>query len=140
MRITVKELHRSMLDVINKRYSDLADLQEQLATGKRLHRPSDDPIDVANDLQLMTRQKELLQHKTNIEDAVSYMSIVETATESMNTLLQRLRELAIQAASDTMSAAERGFINKEVEQLTRQLVALINTKYKGDYIFNGLQT
>ncbi|MBN1575572.1 MAG: flagellar hook-associated protein FlgL [Chitinispirillaceae bacterium] len=140
MRITMKALHRSMLDVINTRYSDLADLQEQLATGKRLRRPSDDPIDVANDLQLMTRQSELRQHKTNIEDGISYMSITETAMESMNTLLQRVRELAIQGASDTLSAKERGFLNKEIEQLTRQLVALINTKYKGDYIFNGLQT
>ena len=140
MRITVKELNRSMLNVINGRYGDLADLQEQLATGKRLRRPSDDPIDVANDLQLKTRQQELLQNKTNIEDAMSYMSITETAMESTNTLMQRVRELSVQGSSDTLSGNEREYLNKEVEQLTRQLVALINTKYKGDYIFNGQQT
>ncbi len=140
MRITVKELHRDMLNVINNRYSDLADLQEQLATGKRLRRPSDDPTDVANDLQLLSQQRELLQYKNNIEDSMGYMSITETAMESMNTLMQRLRELAIQGASDTMSAGERVYINKESEQLTRQLVALVNTKYKGDYVFNGQQT
>jgi flagellar hook-associated protein 3 FlgL len=140
MRITVKELNRNMLDEINKRYSDLANLQEQLATGKRLRRPSDDPIDVANDLQLKTRQKELLQHKSNIEDSISYMSITETAMQSTNTLIQRVRELTIEASSDTQSADERKYINAEIEQLTRQLVALVNTKYKGDYIFNGQQT
>jgi flagellar hook-associated protein 3 len=68
------------------------------------------------------------------------MSVGESAMEGMNTLLQRSRELALQAASDTMSARERGFINKEIEQLSRQVVALINTQFKGDYIFNGLQT
>ena len=140
MRITMKELHRNMLEVIHKRYGDLADLQEQLATGKRLRRPSDDPVDVANDLKLITRQKELKQYKKNIEDATSYMAITETAMDSTNTLLQRVRELTIQASSDTFSGNERAYINSEIEQLTRQLVALINTQYKGDYIFNGQQT
>jgi flagellar hook-associated protein 3 FlgL len=140
MRITTRELNRSMLDVINNRYNDLADLQQQLATGKRLRRPSDDPVDVANDLQLTTKERELNQYKTNIEDSLSYMSISETSMESMNTLLQRLRELAIEGATDTLGPDERVYINKEVEQLTRQFVALVNTNYKGDYIFNGQQT
>ena len=129
-----------MLEVINNRYSDLADLQEQLATGKRLRRPSDDPVDVANDLQLISRQKELSQHKKNIEDSTSYMLITETAMESLNTLMQRVRELAVQASSDTLSANEREYLNKEVEQLTRQAIALVNTKFKGDYVFGGQQT
>ncbi len=140
MRITAKELSRDMLEVINKRYADLANLQEQLATGKRLLRPSDAPVDVANDLQLITKGRELLQHKKNIEDGISFMSITDTAMISSNTLLHRIRELAIQADSDTLSDGERFYINKEVEQLTRQLVALINTQYKGDYVFNGQQT
>jgi flagellar hook-associated protein 3 FlgL len=140
MRITTKELNRDMLAVITRRYSDLADLQTQLATGKRLRRPSDDPVDVANDLQLKTRQQVLLQHKSNIEDSISYMTITETAMDSTDTLLQRVRELAIEASSDTLNSNERQYINAEVEQLTRQLVALMNTQYKGDYIFNGQQT
>lgn len=129
-----------MLDVIHRRYGDLADLQEQLATGKRLRRPSDDPVDVANDLKLITRQKELKQYKKNIEDSINYIAITETAMDSMNTLLQRVRELTIQASTDTLGANERVYVNREVEQLTRQLVALVNTQYKGDYIFNGQQT
>ena len=129
-----------MLDVINTRYGELTDLQEQLATGKRLRRPSDAPVDVSNDLLLKTRLRELEQHKDNIEDSIGYMAITETAMESTNTLLQRVRELAIQASSDTMSATERMYTNKEVEQLTRQLVALVNTRFKGDYVFNGQQT
>jgi flagellar hook-associated protein 3 FlgL len=140
MRITVKELHRSMLETINNRYADLSDLQEQLATGKRLRRPSDDPVDVANDLRLISRQKELKQHKKNIEDSISYMLITETSMESTNTLMQRVRELAVQASSDTLSANEREYLNKEVEQLFRQQIALVNTKFKGDYVFGGQQT
>ncbi len=140
MRITTQELHRNMLYVINDRYSDLASLQNQMSTGKRLHRPSDDPVDVANTLKLQTKSTELQQFKKNINDGLAFMGVTETAMESMNTLLQRVRELSIEAASDTLGVDERSYINDEVAQLFKQCVALVNTQYKGDYIFNGTQT
>jgi flagellar hook-associated protein 3 FlgL len=140
MRITTKELQRNMLYVINDRYSDLADLQNQMSTGKRLQRPSDDPVDVANTLKLQTKSTELQQFKKNINDGLAFMGVTETAMESMNTLLQRVRELSIEAASDTLSADERSYINDEAAQLFKQCIALVNTQYKGDYIFNGTQT
>lgn len=140
MRITTKELQRNMLYVINDRYSDLADLQNQMSTGKRLQRPSDDPVDVANTLKLQTKSTELLQFKKNINDGLAFMGVTETAMESMNTLMQRVRELSIEAASDTLSANERSYINDESAQLFKQCIALVNTQYKGDYIFNGTQT
>jgi flagellar hook-associated protein 3 FlgL len=140
MRITTKELQRNMLYVINDRYGDLADLQNQMSTGKRLQRPSDDPVDVANTLKLRTKSTELQQFKKNINDGLAFMGVAETAMESMNTLLQRVRELALQAASDTLSTKERAYINEESAQLFKQCIALVNTQYKGDYIFNGTQT
>jgi len=126
--------------VITDRYNDLSKLQEQLSTGKRLLRPSDDPVDVANDLQLRTKIKQLNQFTENMNDGASFMQISDTAMMSIDDILQRLRELALQASSDTMSAKERLFIAREVEQLTRQFVALTNTMHKGDYIFAGTQT
>ena len=140
MRITMNQLNRSMQYVLNNRYSDLCNLQEQLATGKRLMRPSDDPVDVANALKLETKLREYQQFKKNINDGLAFMNVTGTAMESMNTLLQRARELAIQASSDTIGDTERQYINKETEQLLRQMVALIDTKYKGDYLFSGNQT
>jgi len=126
--------------VITDRYNDLSKLQEQLSTGKRLLRPSDDPVDVANALQLRTKVKQLNQFTENMNDGASFMQISDTAMMSIDDILQRLRELALQASSDTMSAKERLFIAREVEQLTRQFVALTNSMHKGDYIFAGTQT
>lgn len=140
MRVTMNQLNRSMQYVLNNRYSDLCDLQEQLATGRRLMRPSDEPVDVANALKLETKLREYEQFKKNINDGLAFMNVSGTAMESMNTLLQRARELAIQASSDTIGDTERQYINKESEQLLRQMVALIDTKYKGDYVFSGNQT
>ncbi|MBD3346245.1 MAG: flagellar hook-associated protein 3 [Chitinivibrionales bacterium] len=140
MRITFREINNHMQHVINDRFSDLAKVQEQLATGKRLLRPSDDPVDVANDLKLRSKLMQISQYKSNIEDGTGFMSVTDTAMVSMNDLLQRMRELAIQASSDTQSTNERAFILKEVEQLFRQVVTLGNSKFKGEYVFGGTQT
>jgi flagellar hook-associated protein 3 FlgL len=129
-----------MLNVINERYGDLASTQEMLATGKRLLRPSDDPVDTANDLKLKTRVRELEQYHKNVNDGLAFMNVTDTAMQSMNNLLQRLRELTIQAKNDTLSGNERAFIGKEVEQLMRQLITLVNTNYKGDFVFGGTQS
>jgi flagellin-like hook-associated protein FlgL len=59
---------------------------------------------------------------------------------SMNDILHRMKELAIQAANDTNTNTDRQYIQKEVDQLFRQMMSLVNTQFKGDYIFNGTQT
>lgn len=140
MRITVQELNRQMLHVINDRNYDMSKLQQQIATGKRLLKPSDDPVDVANTLKLETRLKEFAQFKKNINDGISNMNVTGSALDSMNTLMQRARELAVQGSSDTLSATERAYLNKESTQLFRQMIALTNTEYKGDFIFSGTHT
>ncbi len=140
MRITFNTINRHTKNVIIDRYNDLMKLQEQLSTGKRLLRPSDDPVDVANDLKLRSKLKQLSQFKRNIEDGLGFMQVTDTAMMSMDDIMQRLRELAIQAASDTMTVKERLYINSEVEQLARQLIGLANTSFRGDYVFAGTQT
>lgn len=140
MRITYRAINQNIQHVIVDRYNDLNKLQEQLSTGKRLLRPSDDPVDVANDLRLKSRQRQLEQYKQNIDDGIGYMQTTDTAMTGMNDLMQRVRELALQGASDTMSVNERLFLNREVEQVLRQIITLANTSFKGDYIFAGVQT
>ena len=140
MRITANQIVRNMQNIINDRYANLADLQEQSATGKRLRKPSDQPQDVANDLKLKTNLAGLSQYNKNIDDGRGFMSTTDTAMSGMNDLLQRMRELAVESSTDTITSTERVYFNSEVEQLSRQLVALINTQFKGDYIFGGTQT
>lgn len=140
MRVTLTTLNRHMQTTINGRFNDLGQLQEQLSTGRRLQRPSDDPVDVANDLKLRSKVVQMSQFNTNIKDGMALMSVTDTSMTSMNVLMQRTRELAIEASNDTLTTNERLYIQKEVEQLTRQVVSLANTNYKGDYVFAGAQT
>ena len=140
MRMTFASVNRNVQRNLSGRYGDMVKLQEQLATGKRIRKPSDDPIDVANTMKLRTKQNQLKQYKRNIEDGLASMNIASSAMSSMNDILHRMKELAIQAANDTNTASDRQYIQKEVDQLFRQMMSLVNTQFKGDYIFNGTQT
>jgi len=129
-----------MQDLLSEKYSQLTNIQEQLSTGKRLNRPSDNPVDVANDLKLQTTSSILTQNAKNISDGLNFMNVSDTAMSSMDTIVQRMRELAIQGSSDTLSANDRISMQQETQQLFRQLISLANSNYKGDYIFGGTQS
>jgi flagellar hook-associated protein 3 FlgL len=129
-----------MEDLISDKYAELSKIQEQLSTGKQLMRPSDNPTDVANDLKLRTTTAIMEQNGKNISDGLNFMQVSDTAMQSMNTIVQKLRELAIQGSSDTVGSTERIYIQQEQNQLFRQIVGLANTNYKGDFIFGGTQS
>ncbi len=140
MRITFHEVNANMQYNVMKNYSRLSELQEQIATGRRLNRPSDDPVDVTNDLSLRSGINRLKQYRRNLDDGLAFMGVTDTALTSMNELLQRVKELGIQASNDTYTASERAFVADEVTQLLRQVITLVNSTYKGDFIFGGTNT
>jgi flagellin-like hook-associated protein FlgL len=112
-------------------------LQEQLSTGKRLRKPSDDPVDVANTIKLRAKESQLGQFKRNIKDGLAVMGVGASAMASMNEILHRSRELAVQAANGTYNESDRMYMQQEVDQLFRQMMSVVNTQFKGSYIFNG---
>ena len=140
MRITMYELTQQMETQLDSSYSDLSNVQEQLSTGKRLLKPSDGPVDTANDIKLKGQLAEETQYHTNIQDGLNFMNVTDTAMQSMETIVQRLRELAVQGSSDTLSSSDRANMQPEVDQLFRQLITLTNTDYNGDYVFGGTQS
>jgi flagellar hook-associated protein 3 FlgL len=139
MRVTLKSTTSHMKELISDKYADLAKIQEELSTGKQLLQPSDDPISVANDLKLRSTASVLAQNAKNITDGLNFMQVADTAMQSMNTTMRRLRELAVQASSDTLTSSDRSNIQQEEDQLFRQMISLVDTNYNGDYIFGGTQ-
>jgi flagellin-like hook-associated protein FlgL len=137
MRITFTTVNRNVQRNLSRRYSDMVNLQEQLSTGKRLRKPSDNPVDVANTIKLRAKETQLGQYKRNIEDGLAVMGVAASAMASMNELLHRARELAVQAANGTYNDSDRLYMQQEVDQLYRQMMSVVNTQFKGTYIFNG---
>ena len=140
MRITHQLITKSVLSNIQRNQSALGKLQEQLASGKKLGKPSDDPIRVARVMGHNTQLAQNQQYQKNISAAVSWMETTEDALGRSGEVIQRLRELAIQGANGAMSDNAREAIAMEVDELVNVLVQLGNTSYEGRYVFAGHQT
>lgn len=126
--------------LLNYQSSRQQKVAEQMATGKRINRASDDP----NAVKALASFKETLsrneQYLKNISVADRNWLQIETSTQQIHDLLKRARELAIQGNNGTLGDAQREALAEEVAQLSRQLLSIANTKVNGEYIFAGYAT
>jgi flagellar hook-associated protein 3 FlgL len=140
MRITNNMLINNMLNNLNNNLNRMNKYQNQLATGKKISLPSDDPIVASRALKLRTAVAEIQQYKRNVDDANSWMDITETTLGQMGDVMHRVRELAVQAGNETNTPEDLDKIKQEMGQLKVQMVHLANTTYAGRYIFSGFKT
>lgn len=140
MRITNNMLINNMLSNLGTNLNRVSKNQSQLATGKKINLPSDEPIVASRALKLRTDVAEIQQFKRNVEDATSWMEITETTLEQIGEVIHRAKELAVQASNGTNTPEDMEKTKLEVEQLKIQMTHLANTTYSGRYIFSGFKT
>ncbi len=140
MRVTQMMLANNSLSYINQGYNRLGKLQDQLNTGKKITRPSQDPVVAMKGMRYRTQVTEVEQFKRNLGEAYSWMDTAESALDQATETLKRIRELAQDAANDSKTASERANIAKEIEQLREHIQSIANTKNSNKYIFNGTNT
>ncbi len=140
MRVTNQMLHNRAMANLGRNTEALAHVQEQVASSKRLLRPSDSPTEVRSAIKTSDAKAEMEQYLRNITTANRSISSAEAALSGAGEVIQRARELAIQGANGTLSSADRTLIAQEIEQLAGQLVALAGTKVGDQYLFSGHQT
>lgn len=140
MRVTNGMLTSRALRDLQANYADLAKAQERVSSGKRINRPSDDPAGTRTAVRVRDSLNALEQHLRNIDGADRSTSTAETALASAGNVMQRVKELALQAANDSLSASDRTAVLQEVQQLGDALVSLANTKNGDEYVFAGQQT
>ena len=111
---------------------------EKLSSGQRINRAGDDAAGLAISENLKAQVKGLSQAERNAEDGISLVQIAEGALGEVSNILIRLRELAVQAASDTIGPTERKFLNVEFEQLTSEIDRIANsTEFNRVPLLNG---
>ena len=105
---------------------------EKLSTGLRVNRASDDAAGLAISENLRTQVRGAAQAQRNALDGIAALNIAEGAMNEISDILQRMRELAIQAANDTLTSTERGYTNQEFDQLTSEIQRIADvTNYNG---------
>jgi flagellin len=111
---------------------------EQLSTGKRINSASDDAAGIGISSVMTSQIRGLNQAVRNANDAISMIQTAEGAYSEVENMLQRMRELAIQASNDSYSPAQRGYANTEFTQLATQIKAIgDNTQFNGQQLLDG---
>ena len=111
---------------------------EKLASGSRINRSGDDAAGLAISEKLKADIRSMRQATRNANDGISLVQVAEGGMNEIGNILIRLRELSIQGASDTIGDTERGFINKEVQQLKAEVDRIANgTEFNGTKLLNG---
>jgi len=139
-RITFTTMYDTTMRNLQHNAGKLNTLEEQIASTKKINRPSDNPIGFTNSLKYTNILSALGQQQLTMNDGEVYMTVLENTHNSMNKALGRCQDLAVQAANDTVNHEQRMFTNLEVRQLLEQLVANAQTKHKDGYIFSGKWT
>ncbi|NLB62496.1 MAG: flagellar hook-associated protein FlgL [Fibrobacter sp.] len=136
-RITFGQLNNTVQWNLGKNQVKMAGLQEALSSGKRINRPSDHPVDAVNAMALRSNLSHREQNLRNASSGNNYLAVLDSTMMEMDDLSQRVRELALQGATDTLLARDRGYVNNEVHQMLLQFVNVANATYKGEYMFSG---
>ena len=140
MRISTQQLQQQGINSMLEQQSKLGKTQLQVSTGRRILTPADDPAASSQVLGLTQAKEVTGQYQSNADAARARLSLEESALVGVGDLLQRVRELAVQANNAPLNNGDRNAIAQEIRQRLDGLLSLSNTKdANNEYIFSGYQ-
>ncbi|MFT8363948.1 MAG: flagellar hook-associated protein FlgL [Sporolactobacillus sp.] len=137
MRVTQAMMSNTILNNINSNYAKLADYQNELSSGKKLTKPSDDPVGASLSVSYRADLDHITQYQKNVTTAQKWMSSTSDALTQVSSILDQINDLTLQANNGTQTSSELNADATEVDQLTQQLVTIGNTQVGSQYIFSG---
>lgn len=140
MRVTNNMQSMQLLKNLNNINTSMTKGQNQLASGQKINKPSDDPIGVGYQMRYDTDLARSDQFMQNAQTGNDILKTMDSSLSQANDVLKRARTLALQAANGTYDGEQRKAIAAEIKQLKEQLVEIGNSQYNGRYLFNGQKT
>ncbi|WP_040159343.1 flagellar hook-associated protein FlgL [Mobilicoccus massiliensis] len=137
LRITQNSMNRTQLAGLNTSLSRLQGTQEQLTTGKRISRPSDDPVGTVSALRFRAEQSQLEQFGANITDGLARLTASDDALTQTANMTVRMRTQTLAALNGTLGPNERKAIAAEIKELRGGLLQQANSQYAGQPLFGG---
>ncbi len=138
MRINTNMLSVNAQRQLRKTQSTLAESNEKLASGSRINKSADDAAGLAISENLNGSVRSFKQAQRNAQDGISFIQVAEGAMNEVGNMIVRLRELSVQAASDTIGNKERGYLDREAQQLKLEVERIAqSTEYNGQALLNG---
>lgn len=130
-----------MLRNLSNSYSKMGKLQDQITSGSKINRPSDDPVGAIKGMGFRTSLGKVEQYKRNMIEVTSWIDNTDESFDGVGKALQRVQELVTSAANDaTVTDDDREKMKAEIDQIRKQIQDLANTKIGDKYIFSGTNT
>ncbi|CBH25777.1 flagellar hook-associated protein 3 FlgL [Salinibacter ruber] len=127
-------------DEVPRLQRDISRLREQISSGKRINRPSDDPSSFATAERMKTLGNQLARREESIASARTFVDRTQQELDGLADLFTRAREDGVRAADDTRSADDRAAIANELRSIKGEVVDRMNSTQDGEYIFAGNRT
>jgi flagellar hook-associated protein 3 FlgL len=140
MRVTQNMLNNNMLRNLHNSMGNMNKLQEQLSSGKKISKPSDDPVIAARAVYYRSAVIENEQYVSNLNQARSWLEMSDKSLEEGNNVLQRVRELLIYSGDPALGPDSLKAMATEIAQLKDHLGTVANQTINGRYIFAGTDT
>lgn len=140
VRITQNMINNQLMRNLNNNMQRMSKTQDQLSSGMRINKPSDDPVGITFGLRYRSELKANEQYQKNVDSTVSWLDFTDSTLGQAGNVLQRVRELAVQGSNGTNPASAMESIKLEAIQLKNQLVDIGNSQLNGKFVFNGQNT
>jgi flagellar hook-associated protein 3 FlgL len=137
IRVTQNILNSNMLFNLQRNNKMMETYQDQLSTGKKINKPSDNPVTAVRGMFYRSSLNEIDQFKRNLDHGLSWMTSTDEALNEVTEVLQRVRELTVQGSNGTNDSTARTAIAEEINQLKNHLGEIANSQFSGKYIFAG---
>ncbi len=113
-------------------------VSEKLSSGNRINKSADDAAGLAISENLRGQIRGLKQTSRNAQDGISFIQVAEGGINEVSSIINRIRELSVQAASDTIGPPERNYLHREVSELKKEIERLAQgTEFNGAKLLNG---
>jgi flagellar hook-associated protein 3 FlgL len=140
MRVTPQMVSQQFIKNTQKNNAELAKIQQQIASGRKFDKISENPTDALKGLSNRSSLMQIEQYQKNVQDGIEWLTATDDALGSATDVLQRVRELMVQASNDTIDEISRKNMATEIHTLKEQLGSVANSKFGEKYLFSGIDS
>jgi flagellar hook-associated protein 3 FlgL len=137
MRVTHQMVSQQFINQLNRNNKAMETLQGQITSGKKYDKISDSPSAALQGLTHRSSLAQVEQYQKNAQDGIDWSTAMDDALGNVTDVMQRVRELTVQASNDAINESDRKSIAVEVRSLMQQVGNIANSTYGGGYIFSG---
>jgi len=140
MRVTNNMIANQVVFNLGRSLESYLQTQMRMSTGRRINKPSDDPIGTQQDMRYRTELAEIAQYQENITSGLSQLTQYDSILGSMKDTISEAYELSVSLSNDSYDANARASAASEAASLFEQMLGLANTQSENRYLFAGFRT